>query len=257
MGLKDEHGVCRRTVFEQVAGGQGRAVKAGDVITDIAGKPIKDGRELQTIVAGLPVGKPADMTVLRDSKPQGVTVTIEEQPKEFGDGSRGGAPAPESKSGSVGVDKVGVSVADLTPQMAEELGFKGSVKGAAITNVEAGSVASEAGLRQGMVISKVDNQPVATANAAREALEKGSLRRGILLQVQSPESGAQLCAATAARDGEQVVLAREFHKPDAQARDIPRLRVGLVESRAHYAGKEVPHKPDCASEGTLACASGL
>ena len=85
LGLKeDQHGVVVVAGLRQVSRRAKAALQAGDVITAIAGKPVKDGRELQRVVAGLPLGKPVDMVVLRDGKPQTLKVTIEEQPKEFG-----------------------------------------------------------------------------------------------------------------------------------------------------------------------------
>ena len=61
LGLKDgQHGVLVAQVFDKSPAGKA-GVQAGDVITAIAGKPIKDGRELQRIVASLPLGKPADV----------------------------------------------------------------------------------------------------------------------------------------------------------------------------------------------------
>ena len=44
-------------------------------------------------------------------------------------------------------------------------------------------------LRAGTIIVKVDNQRVASAQAARQLLEAASLTRGVLLQVQSPQGG--------------------------------------------------------------------
>lgn len=74
-------------------------------------------------------------------------------------------------------------------EMAEELGYRPNLRGAAITRVEPGSLAAQAGLRRGMVITKVDNQRVTTAVAARQALEAATLARGVLLQIQTPQGG--------------------------------------------------------------------
>jgi len=164
-------------------------IKPGDIITNLGGKVVKEGRELQAIVAGLPLRKPVDVTVLREGKTRVLPVAIEEQPGDFGSAR---APTsrktPESPT-SVDLDKVGMEITDLTPETAEELGYSNNVKGAVITSVDSGSPAAEAGLRKGMLIAKVDQQAVTSAVAVRQALEKANLERGVLLQVQSPHGG--------------------------------------------------------------------
>ena len=60
----------------------------------------------------------------------------------------------------------------------------GRSAGAVITSVEPGSLASDANLEAGTLITKVDATRVKSADEAQNALEKASLARGILLQVQ-------------------------------------------------------------------------
>ena len=193
MGLKHDNGVVVGDVFEGSP-----AAKAGlqpaDIITQIGGKAVKSGRELQTVVAGLPLRKPVDVTVLRDGKSRVMPVTIEEQPSSFGMVSGGPTPRQQQpeKPSSIGLDKVGLEISDLTSELADELGYRKNVKGVVITNVEPGSPAYEAGLRKGMVISKVDQHTVTSVTAARQALEKANLEQGALLQVQSPRGGTDL-----------------------------------------------------------------
>ena len=101
-------------------------------------------------------------------------------------------PAPRSqKKDSVSLDKFGVELADATPELAEQLGFKGKVHGAVITDVDPDSPAAEAGLRKGLVIVKVEKKAVESADEAKTALEKASLDKGVLLQVQSPQGGTR------------------------------------------------------------------
>jgi serine protease Do len=188
LGLNDNNGVV---VGDVTKGGPAAkcGVQPGDIITKLDGKTVKNGRVLQTTVAGLPLHKAVPLTVLRDGKTRDLSVTIEEQPNDFGLAREEAPPRPGRSQESVGVDKIGVDVADLTPEQRDELGYKGKAKGVVITRVESGSVAWQAGLRQGMLINKVNNHRVESATAARDALEHASLQKGILLQVQSPQGG--------------------------------------------------------------------
>jgi len=187
-GLPKDTGVVVAEVFDTTPAAKA-GLQPGDIITGIAGKPVKDGRVLQNTVALLPLRKPAEFDVVRDGKKMTVAVTIEEQPKEFGVASVPAPRAPRSSEESITLDKVGISLADMTDELADDLGYKKSTKGAVITDVQQGSVAFEAGLRKGMLITKVDNQKVASAQRAQQAIQSASLSRGVLLQIQSPQGG--------------------------------------------------------------------
>jgi serine protease Do len=164
-------------------------LQGGDILITLDGKKVKDGRALQNIVAALPLHKSVNLQVIRDGKTQTLSVTIEEQPGDFGTTT---APAPFTRPGNsraTPVEKLGIDLAELTPQMADDLGYPEDTTGVVISRVVPGGVAFEAGLRSGMLVSKVDGRSVATPQAARQAMEKASLSRGILLQVQTPEGG--------------------------------------------------------------------
>jgi serine protease Do len=187
LGLKQgEHGVLVTHVFEKTPGAKA-GLRDGDVIQSLDGKPVQDGHELQTVVAGLPLGKPVQLTVLRDGKPLTLSVTIEEQPRDYGTARLQPSRGPQAQEESTAVDKIGVEVADLTPETASQLGYAEGVTGVVITRVDPEGLAAEAGLRRGMVISKVDRKPVTSAKALRETLAGASLDKGVLLQVQTPQ----------------------------------------------------------------------
>jgi serine protease Do len=189
LGMKEgENGVLVTRVFEKTPGAKA-GLKDGDVIQSLDGKPIKDGHELQIVVATLPLGKPVEVAVIRDGKPQKLSVTIEEQPREYGTIRVPVRRTPEPEADAVPVEKIGVEVSDLTPDTAEQLGYPESTKGVLITKVGDDGLAAAGGLRRGMVITKVDKKPVASAKALKEALEGASLDKGVLVQVQSPQGG--------------------------------------------------------------------
>jgi len=201
LGVPGRDGIVVSAVYENTPAGKA-GIKEGDVIIAIAGKPVRDGKELQRVVAGLPLRKPADVTVVRDGKSVVIPVTIDEQPDDYGV-ARGSVPAVPrgERTDSVKIDKIGIEVADLTADMADQFGLKEGAGGAVITRVEPGSVAALSGLRRGMLIAKVDKNPVNSASAAREALSKASLEKGVLLQVTSPDAGTNFVLLQA-RTGE-------------------------------------------------------
>jgi serine protease Do len=187
LGVAKGTGVLVGEVFDDTPASKA-GLQAGDVITAIGGKAVRDGRALQHLVAVLPLKKAVDVTVLRDGKTQKIPVTIEEQPEEFGAGTS--PPQPPAPKEAVGVDKVGLELVDLTEEVGTQLGYKGALKGAVIARVDPGSVSANAGLRRGMLITRVNSTTVTDAASAREALERASLAKGILLQVRAPQGGA-------------------------------------------------------------------
>ncbi len=188
LGLKETQGVVVSQVFDNSPSSKA-GLKDGDVIVNLNGKAVKDSRDLQSAVASLPLNQAVELTVLRDGKTMSLKVTIEEQPQRFGTTK---APAPRNSRDErkgVHVDKVGVEVTDLTPELADSLGYKESAHGVVVANVDRDGLAAQAGLRRGMLIAKIDRKPVSSASKAKEMLEAGSLKDGLLLQVQSPQGG--------------------------------------------------------------------
>ncbi len=188
LGLDRPRGVLVTYLYEGAPATKA-GVKAGDVILSLNGKALADSRDLQHVVAGLPLGKPVELAVQRDGKSATLRVTIEEQPDQFGT-TRVPAPRePEGLRNTIKLDKIGLEAADLTADMAGALGFREGMKGALIVRVQPGSIASAAGLRSGMLITRVEKQAVASSSALAEALTGASLEKGVLLQVQSAQGG--------------------------------------------------------------------
>jgi serine protease Do len=189
LGLpKGQRGVVVTRTFKGAPAAKA-GIKEGDVITAIGDHNITDGREVQRAVADLPLDKPVKFRIIRDGQARVAEVVIEEQPEEPG-APRGSAPrAPERKDSTVNLEKLGIAAIDLTPELAERLGYDESAKGAVVVRVEPGTPAGEAHLARGMLISTVDRKPVDSASALASAVEKASLSKGILLRVQSPEGG--------------------------------------------------------------------
>jgi serine protease Do len=182
LGLKEAKGVQVREIFPDAPGAKA-GMKSGDVILSLGGKIVKDSRDLQLAVAGLPLGKPIEVLVIREGKEKKLKVTIEEQPKAFGTARRPMVPE------GITVKKIGVTVADLTDELAEALGYPETVKGALITRMEPSGLAAAAKMRPGMVIVRVDKKAVANAKALEKAIAAGSTAKGITVQARSPSGG--------------------------------------------------------------------
>jgi serine protease Do len=187
LGLKDDHGVIVTRVMDG-APAASAGLKPGDVITDLGGKPVRDMRSLQMVVAVAPKGKPVDVTVMRDGKPVALSVKIDEQPPDFGQDKVARPKVPSTFKSTVALDRIGAEAVDLTPKLADGLGYKDAkdAKGALLTDVSRDGAAALAGLGRGVVVTKVEDQPVAGADSLKDQLASASVDKGVMLQVRVP-----------------------------------------------------------------------
>jgi serine protease Do len=78
---RGEAGVPVTRVLDESPASKG-GLKQGDVITEVGGQKVRDSRDLQRVIADLPLGKPVRVAILRDGREATVEVVIEEQPEQ-------------------------------------------------------------------------------------------------------------------------------------------------------------------------------
>jgi serine protease Do len=163
-------------------------LKSGDVIVEFDGQSVKSPKQLTEVVGDAAVGKAVTVKYIRDGRVQTATVTLGERP---------GRQAPESKeTDEESSTKLGVSVATVTGEMAREMKLK-IASGAVIEQVHPGSPASEASLRRGDVIHRINRTEVKTADDLIAALRSLKGEKEVVLQI---ERGGQLTFVTVTLD---------------------------------------------------------
>jgi len=143
------------------APGAKAGLRTGDVITEVNGKPVNDAGQLQMIVAQKRPGDTLQLQVMRDSKTENISVTLE---------TLGGPKGSEVAGSEHGKGRWGLSLGELTPDVRNELQLRGSVQGAVVEEVQPGSPADNAGLQRGDVITEVNRQPAKSASDAAQVL---------------------------------------------------------------------------------------
>jgi len=151
-GLKNSKGSLVTDIMPDSPAGKSD-LKRGDVIVAFAGHNIDNSSHLRNIVARTAVGTKASVKIVRDKKEKEIFVTLSEQPKEIAE--RGEEKEKESELGSYGI-----AVQDVTPEMAEQFNLDPKEKGVLVVQVEEGSLAEEAGLREGDLIIEVNRKLV-------------------------------------------------------------------------------------------------
>jgi serine protease Do len=179
LGLQQSSGVA----ITQVESGGPAAkagLKAGDVVTAVDGKPIYTDNELRLRISSTEPGKTVSLKVVReDGSSKDIPVTLAQLPSR--DREQGAEqPAPGGESGGAALQ--GVSVQDLTPRIARQLGLATGVKGVIVTDVDPGSAAADSGLRRGDVIQHVNRKPVESV-AEFNSLVRQSGSQSVLLLV--------------------------------------------------------------------------
>jgi serine protease Do len=184
--VKPREGVIVTDVFPNTPAAKA-GVKSGDIIVDFAGIKVSSPQELQVAVERSELGKPHQLEVIRDGKSITLMFTPEEQPADYGTATRGssGSGKPDSESSSV-LAELGLTIGNLDSDVAAQLGMEG-VDGVVITEVESGSVAQQAGLESGMVITQINRQPVKNVDDCDAVMKDHDADKALLLLVKSRE----------------------------------------------------------------------
>ncbi|WP_244610547.1 DegQ family serine endoprotease [Microvirga pakistanensis] len=177
LGRSDDKGVLVASV-EPGGPADKAGFRSGDLITQFDQKPVESGRDLSRAVAAMKPGTQASLTVIRDGKPQELTVVIGQRSDE--QTARSAAP-----DGTDGGKRLGLALSPIPEAARGQLGLEPGTSGVLIQRVDRNSPAAEAGLRQGDVIVSANNQPVsAPADVAKAWTEAQAQKRPLLLRVK-------------------------------------------------------------------------
>jgi serine protease Do len=174
LGLKEPKGAL---VADVKGGGPAdrAGMKPGDVIIGFDEKEIKDANDLPMLVANTRVDTKSRVKVLRAGKEMVLNVTIGELKDEAV------AASMPAEGG------LGLTLQKMRPDMGRAMGMD-KAEGLAVTGVEPGSAADEAGVQQGDIILQVDRKPVHDLPDYQRAIKNAGRRKSILLLVRRGEN---------------------------------------------------------------------
>jgi serine protease Do len=160
--VKDSNGAVI-TQVEPDSPGAKAGLKVGDVITELDGQKVTDAGQLQMQVQVKQPGTKIALQVMRDGKSVSVPLTLGEIGGDDTDGKL-------SASNSNEKPRWGIGIADMTPEVREQLRAPENVHGAVIQRVLPGSPSDDAGLQPGQVIMGVNRQETRSAADVQKAL---------------------------------------------------------------------------------------
>ncbi len=172
--IKENDGVLVNDVFENEPAARA-GLKPGDIIAKVDGHRVETPAGLSRAVAGLTPGTKIELDVIRNGERRTVTVDLGER-KEDAVVASIPSPPPQPEV------KLGLSVQDLTPELADKFKIKDQ-KGVLVNKVDPGSVAQEQGLREGDLIKEVNRQAVASSEEFKSAVAQAKKGESVLLRV--------------------------------------------------------------------------
>ena len=169
-------------------------LKPGDIVTKVNGKDVTSEQTVSFLVANLEPGAKVPIELIRDgSKRLTVTATLGKRPTEAELQAQSQVFDPESDEPMVTEetdgtieDKLGLSVIDLTPAIARQLGAAADTVGVVINAIDPNSDAGRKGLRRGDIILSANYEAVGSMEALRVQVDKAVAegREALLLRIQ-------------------------------------------------------------------------
>ena len=128
-------------------------LQKGDAILRLNGSTIENSNGLRNLIAEARADAKVDLDLVRNKVPMTLSVRLDERPKQSGQADANSStksPSPE----------LGFAVQELTPEMAQRLGYETTQSGIVITVVKPDSPAFNVGLRAGMMIVEMNRQSI-------------------------------------------------------------------------------------------------
>jgi len=178
LGLKKAEGAL---VAEPQANSpaQKAGIEAGDVITSVDGKEVKDARDLAKKIGAMAPKSSVKLTVLHKGAEKTLTLTLGELPN-----------AKEARA-SAGDSDGGADVGKLGLTLAPAARVAGAgAEGVVVTGVESGGVAADHGFSTGDVIVEIAGKSVSTPADVRDVVASARTdgKRSVLIRVKKGDN---------------------------------------------------------------------
>ncbi|PIE58222.1 MAG: serine protease [Desulfobulbus propionicus] len=155
-------------------------LQQGDVLLSMNGTSLHDVAELRNRIAMTAPDTSVKFSVIRDGDVKDISVTIGEQPSSMN------ALAPSSTTEEEPYTAFGLSLQDLTPEIAREFGYKEN-QGVLIAGVDPGSPAEGVNLQSGQLIEEVNRKRVHNMAELRKVMASAQNKKQLLFRVRAGE----------------------------------------------------------------------
>jgi serine protease Do len=145
-------------------------IKPGDTILKVDNQDVSSDRDLAKIIGNIPPGKDVKLAIIRDGKPETVTVTLGIMPTDKPEMANADPAKPAAVDTSTSLSAFGL---DIGP------GANG--KGVKVLKVDPKSQAADLGLKEGDTILKIQGQDVTDVASVSAAMKKVGNKKVLML----------------------------------------------------------------------------
>lgn len=154
--------------------GEKAGIEPGDVIIEFNGERVEGGMDLSRRAAITPPGTKVKIVAMRNGKRKNFNVTLGEMEDEMM--AKTGEQEP-------GQNDIGITVEDVSKELAEQFDFDDDLDGVVVTEVERDSSAARKGIAPGAFILKINRNPVKSANEFYDIVEKRKQGQSLFMLV--------------------------------------------------------------------------
>jgi serine protease Do len=170
--LKDEVGALVGDVIE--GGPADKAgLQRGDIILEFSGRQIEEPNILRNMVANTSPGEKLPLKVLRDGKTSTITVIVGELPSDA---------QQAVETGDYQNVMKGISVQDMSPELARKLKIPDKIKGVIISDIDESS-AGEGVLAPGDVIQEINRKKITDVKSYQNIVSNIRKDESVLLLI--------------------------------------------------------------------------
>lgn len=155
-------------------------LQIGDVILGVDSTRVSDATQLIATLAQRDPGEQVDLTFLRGNRPLRVSV-------ELGEFKTAERTQPVTREPVSRVSRPDFTVVGLDARYARQVGYEG--EGVIVRSVEPGSLPERRGLQPGMILNRVNEQPIASVTDLERAIGRLRPNAVLSLRVYDPSEG--------------------------------------------------------------------
>jgi S1-C subfamily serine protease len=203
-------------------------LRRGDIITKVDNRDVQDFEDLLNALSQHKPGDKVNIHMMRNGQDKQLTVTLTRRPSQrftedsenrrF-EGEERGAPGYYGRRRPTAF--LGVQTEELTPDVRSQQGISAR-EGAVVVEVMPNTPAEEAGLQEGDVITKVNDQQISTPEDLRRAIQEAGPGHEVTMDVMR---GRRHREVTAHLDEGSAEFGQRYGFTDgSQSREIQRLQ---------------------------------
>lgn len=176
-GLEGRKGVLISDILKDSPAAKSK-LQRGDVILSVDGEPVESAQDLSRRVAAVAPGAKVKFEILREGKTKNIAVEIGTMPEE-------GVETPASPATEE--NAWGLTVQNLTPEMAQRFGWDESERGVIIAQIDPNSPAAEVRLRNGDLIKEANRIKIQNLSDYNKAIKAVKQTDNLLLLIKRGE----------------------------------------------------------------------